>query len=136
MIEALAHESASVRLFHAGQALVQLGQPAILALEQALLADQAQVRIAAACILYQIEPTRFSTLQPHLNEALQSGQEQVIADALHLLMLAEAEDWRSVVPALLAALRSTYIAYIVVGLILYMWLNITLWDIGFQLRNE
>ncbi len=29
-----------------------------------------------------------------------------------------------------------YIAYIVVGLTLYMWLNITLWDTGFQLRNE
>ena len=29
-----------------------------------------------------------------------------------------------------------YIAYIVVGMTLYMWLNITLWDIGFQLRNE
>lgn len=37
-----------------------------------------------------------------------------------------------------AALAGTadYVAYIVVGLIMYMWLNITLWDVGFQLRNE
>lgn len=31
---------------------------------------------------------------------------------------------------------SNYVVYIVVGLTLYMWLNITLWDVGFQLRNE
>jgi len=37
-----------------------------------------------------------------------------------------------------AALAGTtdYVAYIVVGLTMYMWLNITLWDVGFQLRNE
>lgn len=29
-----------------------------------------------------------------------------------------------------------YIAYIVIGLTMYMWINITLWDVGFQLRNE
>lgn len=31
---------------------------------------------------------------------------------------------------------SDYLSYIVVGSTLYMWLNITLWDVGFQLRNE
>ena len=31
---------------------------------------------------------------------------------------------------------TNYIAYIVVGLSMYSWLNITLWDVGFQLRNE
>lgn len=31
---------------------------------------------------------------------------------------------------------SNYVAYIVVGLTIYTWLNITLWDVGFQLRNE
>jgi len=37
-----------------------------------------------------------------------------------------------------AALAGTvdYIAFIIVGLTMYMWLNITLWDVGFQLRNE
>ena len=37
-----------------------------------------------------------------------------------------------------AALAGTtdYIAYIVIGLTMYMWLNVTLWDVGFQLRNE
>ncbi|MBX3010280.1 MAG: ABC transporter permease [Caldilineaceae bacterium] len=29
-----------------------------------------------------------------------------------------------------------YVAYIVIGLTMYMWINITLWDVGFQLRNE
>jgi ABC-2 type transport system permease protein len=29
-----------------------------------------------------------------------------------------------------------YISFIVVGSTLWMWLNITLWDVGFQLRNE
>ena len=29
-----------------------------------------------------------------------------------------------------------YIAYIVIGLTMYMWINITLWDVGLQLRNE
>jgi ABC-2 type transport system permease protein len=31
---------------------------------------------------------------------------------------------------------SDYISYIVVGSTLWMWLNMTLWDIGFNLRNE
>ncbi|MEZ4862859.1 MAG: HEAT repeat domain-containing protein [Caldilineaceae bacterium] len=107
LIEALGHESGSVRLFHAGRALVKLGQPAIPALEQALQSDNPQVRIAAACILYQIEPARFAALLPLLNDALRSEQQQVMADALHLLSLAEQEDRLSVVPALLAALRAT-----------------------------
>lgn len=29
-----------------------------------------------------------------------------------------------------------YLAYIVVGSTIYIWLNITLWDVGFQLREE
>ena len=29
-----------------------------------------------------------------------------------------------------------YLSYIVVGTTMYMWLNVTLWDVGFQLRNE
>lgn len=29
-----------------------------------------------------------------------------------------------------------YVGFLVVGLAMYMWLNITLWDVGFQLRNE
>lgn len=107
LIEALAHESGSVRLFHAGQALIKLGEPAIPALEEALRADNPLVRIAAACILYQIEPTRFDELLPFLNEALQSGEDEVIGDALQFLSQAEREDRQAVVPALLDALHST-----------------------------
>ncbi|MGH2541563.1 MAG: ABC transporter permease [Ardenticatenaceae bacterium] len=29
-----------------------------------------------------------------------------------------------------------YVGYIVIGTLLWMWLNMTLWDVGFQLRNE
>ncbi len=107
LIEALGHESASVRLFHAGKALVQLGQPAIPALEQALLANEPQVQVAAACLLYQIEPARFAALLPYLNAALQSEEQPVMGDALHFLSLAVQEERQSVVPALLTALRST-----------------------------
>lgn len=31
---------------------------------------------------------------------------------------------------------SDYISYIVIGSTFYMWLNLTLWDVGFQLRQE
>jgi len=31
---------------------------------------------------------------------------------------------------------SDYLSYIVIGSTLYMWLNMTLWDVGFQLRAE
>jgi len=31
---------------------------------------------------------------------------------------------------------SDYVGFVVVGSILWMWLNMTLWDVGFQLRNE
>lgn len=44
---------------------------------------------------------------------------------------------QSSLPAFAALAGTTdYIAYIVIGLTMYMWINITLWDVGFQLRNE
>lgn len=44
---------------------------------------------------------------------------------------------QSSLPAFAALSGTTnYVAYIVVGLTMYMWLNVTLWDVGFQLRNE
>jgi ABC-2 type transport system permease protein len=44
---------------------------------------------------------------------------------------------QSSLPAFAALSGTTnYIAYIVIGLSLYTWLNVTLWDVGFQLRNE
>jgi ABC-2 type transport system permease protein len=40
-------------------------------------------------------------------------------------------------PAFAAHAGTTdYVAFIVIGLSIYMWINITLWDVGFQLRNE
>lgn len=106
LIEAFEHESASVRLFHASKALVHLGKPAVPALEQALHAAHPQVRIDAACTLYQIEPDRFSTLLPFLNEALQAADAKVMGDALQFLSLVTDQDRRLTVPALLQALRN------------------------------
>jgi ABC-2 type transport system permease protein len=40
-------------------------------------------------------------------------------------------------PAFTALTGTTdYVAFIVVGLTMYSWINITLWDVGFHLRNE
>ena len=35
-----------------------------------------------------------------------------------------------------AAGTSDYVSFIVVGTVLWMWLNMTLWDMGYFLRNE
>jgi ABC-2 type transport system permease protein len=44
---------------------------------------------------------------------------------------------QSSLPAFAALSGTThYVAYIVIGLTVYTWLNITLWDVGFQLRGE
>jgi ABC-2 type transport system permease protein len=44
---------------------------------------------------------------------------------------------RASLPAFVAHAGTTdYVAFIVIGLSIYTWINITLWDIGFQLRNE
>jgi ABC-2 type transport system permease protein len=43
----------------------------------------------------------------------------------------------SALPAFAARAGTTdYMGFIVIGTTLYMWLNVTLWDVGFQLRNE
>ena len=106
LIEAFTHESSSVRLFHASKALVQLGQPAVPALTAALQSNHPQVRIDAACTLYQIVPTHFSSLLPLLTEALQSADPKVMSDALHFLSVVDEQAHKATVPALLQALRS------------------------------
>lgn len=107
LIEAFSHESGAVRLFHASKALVNLGQPAVPALSAALQSVHPQVRIDAACTLYQIVPTQFSRLLPLLTEALQSAEPKVVSDALHFLSVVNAQERKAAVPALLQALRST-----------------------------
>ena len=43
----------------------------------------------------------------------------------------------SALPAFGAAAGTTdYVSFIVIGTMLYMWLNVILWDVGFYLRNE
>ena len=106
LIEAFTHESGAVRLFHASKALVQLGQPAVPALTAALQSNHPQVRIDAACTLYQIVPTHFSSLLPLLTEALQSADPKVMSDALHFLSVVDEQAHKATVPALLQALRS------------------------------
>lgn len=107
LIEAFTHESGSVRLFHASKALVQLGQPAVPALTAALQSDHPQVRIDAACTLYQIASTQFNRLLPLLTEALQSADPKVMSDALHFLSVVHEQERKAAVPALLQALQST-----------------------------
>lgn len=107
LIEAFTHESGAVRLFHASKALVQLGRPAVPALTAAMQSDDPQVRIDAACTLYQIVPTQFSSLLPLLAEALQSAAPKVMSDALHFLSVVNEEARKATVPALLQALQST-----------------------------
>ena len=64
LIEAFEHESAVMRLFHAGRTLIELGEPAVPALNNALLSDNIQVRVAAAYTLYQIDNDRLDELLP------------------------------------------------------------------------
>ena len=43
----------------------------------------------------------------------------------------------SALPAFAAAAGTTdYVSFIIIGTMLYMWLNIILWDVGYLLRNE
>lgn len=110
LIEAFQHESAAVRLFHAGQALVQLGAPAVPMLTTALKSDNPLVRIDAAFVLYQIEPARFAALLPILSEALGATDQKVLGDALQFLSKVTDPAVRQVVPQLIATLQTTTLA--------------------------
>jgi HEAT repeat protein len=85
LIEGFAHESASVRLFHASRALVKLGVAAIPDLESALQSANPQVRVAAAYTLYQIEPLRAHELVPVAISALDEANSHAQSDAFDFL---------------------------------------------------
>lgn len=104
VIEGFEHESPSVRLFHAGKALVNLGAPAIPALETALTADNPQMRMAAAHTLYQIDNHRLDQLLPLAISMLRGDNQHAVVDALDFLgEIGDAA--QAAIPALLAALQ-------------------------------
>ena len=105
VIEGFEHESPSVRLFHAGKALANLGAPAIPALETALTNDNPQVRMAAAHTLYQIDNRRLDQLLPLAITALQGDNQHAVVDTLDFLgEIGDAA--QAAVPALLVALQT------------------------------
>lgn len=103
LIEGFAHESPSVRLFHASRALAAYGQPAVPALSAALQADSPQVRVAAAYTLYQIDPAQLATVLPIALAAVGGDNAEALTDALHFLGEIGAAA-QVAVPALIAAL--------------------------------
>ena len=85
LIEALEHPSQAVRNFHAGAALIGLGDKATPALVGALNATNVRVRVAAANILHQIDDGRIDELLPVAVDALDSDDPEAHSDAYALL---------------------------------------------------
>jgi HEAT repeat protein len=104
LIEALAHESPVVRLFHASPALVSLGQAALPALEAALQSPNSQVRVDAALTLYRLVPARLPQLLPVADAALLENWGPAVQDALSFIGEAGPAA-RGAVPVLLRMLR-------------------------------
>ncbi|MBV7333389.1 HEAT repeat domain-containing protein [Chloroflexi bacterium TSY] len=62
LIEGFQANSFATRLFHAGQALISLGEAAIPALTDALASEHETVRVDAAYVLWKVDPTRTSEI--------------------------------------------------------------------------
>jgi HEAT repeat protein len=92
LIEAFAHESGVVRLFHAGRALVALGAPVIPMLEAALSDERTRVRVDAALTLFRIDPSRRDALLPVAIDALAGEDRAASEDAVTFLGEAGARD--------------------------------------------
>ena len=85
LIEALEHPSQAVRNFHAGAALIGLGDKATPALVSALNATSVRVRAAAANTLHQIDGGRVDELLTVALDALDSDDPEAHSDAYALL---------------------------------------------------
>jgi HEAT repeat protein len=103
LIEAFTHDSGVVRLFHAGKALIELGTPAVPALEAALADPRARVRVDAAVVLGRIDPSRREGLLPLVVAAL--GEEDRAASGDALTFLGEAAA-RTTIPVLVDRLEA------------------------------
>ena len=105
LIEALEHPSQVVRNFHAGAALVSLGEKATPALVSVLNATNVSVRAAAANTLHQIDNARADELLPLVLDALDSDEPEAHLDAYAFLgRMGEAAF--TAVPKLTAALQA------------------------------
>ena len=85
LIEALEHPSQAVRSFHAGAALIGLGDKATPALVSALNATSVRVRASAANTLHQIDGGRVDELLTVALDALDSDDPEAHSDAYALL---------------------------------------------------
>lgn len=68
LMEALHHESGIIRRHHTIQALIQIDEPALPALTQAV-AEESQGRVCAAYALYRIDNSKLDILIPTLINA-------------------------------------------------------------------
>ena len=85
VIEGLGHYSGVLRNFHAGKALIGLGEGAVPALSTALDSDNVRIRTAAANILHQIDGTRADELLSIALGTLDTDDWEATTDAYALL---------------------------------------------------
>ncbi|HLF88193.1 MAG TPA: HEAT repeat domain-containing protein, partial [Anaerolineales bacterium] len=106
LIEAFEHSSSVLRTFHAGQALVALGKPAVPALLDALEAEGIQTRVDAAITLAQIDSSYLEKVFPIVEEGLRSDNSEASYDAVQFIGRHAKEHAAKVVPFLLDVLRT------------------------------
>ena len=104
VIEGLGHYSGALRNFHAGNALISIGDKAVPALSSALGSDNVRILTAAANILHQIDGTRADELLPIALRNLDTDDWEATSDAYALLGRI-GERASPAVPRLVAALR-------------------------------
>ncbi|MBV7330795.1 HEAT repeat domain-containing protein [Chloroflexi bacterium TSY] len=80
LIEGFQADNLVTRLFHAGEALTELGDVAVPALTAALDADHETVRVDAAYTLWKIDSTRINELLPVAIETLRSWDPTLTMD--------------------------------------------------------
>jgi len=103
LIEALSHDNGLVRLFQAGKALVEMGAPAVPALEAALADPRARVRVDAAIVLGRIDPSRREALVPLAIATLRDNDHAAARDAVTFVVEAEA---RAAIPTLIELMEA------------------------------
>ena len=110
LIEGLGHQSRAVRNFHAGTALVSLGDKAIPALSAALESNNIRVRAAAANILQQIDSAGADEFLSVAIDVLDSDDSEAKSDVYALLGRMGEGAYR-VVPRLTATLRKPVVLH-------------------------
>jgi HEAT repeat protein len=103
LIETFNHNSSALRIFFAGQALVEMGEPAAPFLLDTLQTGTLRQRVAAAATLVRMDKTHLDRVFPIFVEGLQSDDDEAAYDAMQSLGSA-GHAARLVVPSLLAEL--------------------------------